>query len=270
MNLDKLTGKSKWLRQEIFKLVVTAKKGHIPSSFSLVEFLTYLFFNSKINLTSSNLSDTKRDKIIISKGHAAMALYPIFAELGIIPKEELSNFCKKDALLKLYADPSIPGVETVTGSLGNGFGIAAGMAFDLKRKNNPGKIFAILGDGECYEGSVWESAMFIAHNNLNNLITVIDENKLCIMGKTDDCLSLGDLDKKWKAFGFNVYRVDGHDLLKIHSAFEQMNFDKPVCLILDTVKGKGISFMEEKALWHNRIPVGEYLEIAKKELGLDE
>ena len=270
MNLDKLTTEAKWFRKEIFNLVVNAKKGHIPSCFSLAEFLIYLFFSNKINLNSENITNPNRDRIIISKGHAAIALYPIFCRLGIIPEKELMSFCGKDALLKLYADPSIPGIDTVTGSLGNGYGIAAGIALDLKRKKSSSKIFSIVGDGECYEGSIWESAMFIGHHNLTNLITVIDRNKLCIMGETESCISLEPLDKKWEAFGFEVYRINGHDFTKINNVFESMSLEKPVCIILDTTKGKGISFMENKPLWHNKIPDGEFLEIAKSELGINE
>jgi transketolase len=270
MKLAKLTSDAKWYRQEIFKLVTNSKKGHIPSCFSIAEFLCYIFFNDKINLNSKNITSEQRDRIIISKGHAAMGLYPIFCRLGIIPEKELSNFCGKDALLKLYADPTIPGIDTVTGSLGNGYGIAAGMAFDLKRKKSHAKIFTIVGDGECYEGSIWESAMFISHHKLTNLITIIDRNKLCIMGETEKCVSLEPLHDKWSAFGFSVFRIDGHDFNEIENVFKIINNEKPVCIILDTIKGKGISYMENKPLWHNKIPEGEYLDIANKELGLNE
>jgi transketolase len=270
MNLDKLTAEAIWFRKEIFNLVIRAKKGHIPSCFSIAEFLVYIFFNQKINLNSKNITDPNRDRMIISKGHAAMALYPIFCRLGLIPEKELLNFCGKDALLKLYADPSIPGIDTVTGSLGNGYGIATGIALDLKRKNSSSKVFSIVGDGECYEGSIWESAMFIGHHKLTNLITIIDRNKLCIMGETEDCISLEPLDKKWEAFGFTVFRIDGHDFSQIDYVFKSMNDEKPVCIILDTIKGKGISYMENKPLWHNRIPDGELLKIAKNELGINE
>lgn len=269
MNLDKLKDKALSFRQDIFKLVIEAKKGHYPSCSSLAEFLVYLFNEAEFNYNSHNIDSSDRDRLIISKGHAAMALYPFLIEKGIISQEQKHSFCKKNGLLRMYADPSIPGVDTVTGSLGNGYGISAGIAFDAKRKSYKNRIFSVLGDGECYEGSIWETAMFVAHHKLNNLITVIDRNNLCIMGETEDCIELESLDAKWKAFGFEVLRINGHSFEEIDESFLKMNnSDKPICLILDTIKGKGISFMENQPLWHNRIPEGEFLKIAKKELML--
>lgn len=255
MNKDKLIREAARYRKEILQMVFKAQKGHAPSCFSIADFLIYLFKNDKINLNKNNISSVNRDKIIISKGHAAMGLYPFFRDLEIISDEDINDFAKENCLLRLYADPSIPGVDTVTGSLGNGFGIAAGIALAEKKLQRKNTIYTILGDGECYEGSIWESALFIAHHNLKNLVTVIDRNKLSILGNTEEQLRLGSLEDKWKSFGFTTYSVDGHNFEELDNVFKNIEkAKKPNCIILNTVKGKGISFMENDPLWHNKIP----------------
>ena len=272
MNLEKkklLVEKSKWLRREIFEIVIRARKGHIPSSYSITELLTCLFYNGHVNIENFKNQNEKRDKVIVSKGHAAMAIYPVLKELEMVTEKDILEFTKKDCLLRMYADHSIPGVETVTGSLGNGYGIGAGLAFAQKRKGVASNIFAILGDGECYEGSVWETALFISEYNLDNLITFVDRNQLCIMGETEKLIALDPLDKKWRSFGFKTYSIDGHNHEEISSAINDNSDGKPKAIILNTVKGKGISFMEGKHLWHNRMPSPEEEKIAREELGFN-
>lgn len=266
-NKKRLDAKSLWLRQQIYKMVLKAKKGHIPSSFSMAELLTCLFYDGFIDQENFKKQNEQRDKLIISKGHAAKAVYPILNEFGMVSDHDIDSFITKDCKLRMYADNSIPGVETVTGSLGHGYGIAAGLAFSQKKQGIESKIFAVIGDGECYEGSVWETAMFITTHNLDNLITIIDRNKLCILGETEKLLKLDPLDKKWEAFGFNVYDIDGHSHEEISSALAD-SASGPKAIILNTVKGKGISFMEGQNLWHNRMPNKEEQRICEKELGL--
>lgn len=266
---DFIQNKVKDYKKELFELMVQAGKGHVPSSFSMAETLVTLLYGGFVNLHFENLKDINRDRLIISKGHAAMALYPIYKELGFFPEKEMELFTKPEGLLRLYADPSIPGIETVTGSLGNGFGIACGMALSAKKDKRNSKIFAVVGDGECYEGSIWESALFAAHRKLNNLLVIVDRNKLCIMDETEKCVELGDMRAKWEAFGWEARDIDGHDVKVLHAFFSEWKnrkSDKPFALIAHTVKGKGISYMENKPLWHNKIPNAAQIEEARKEL----
>lgn len=255
MNKDKLMREAARYRKEILQMVYRAQKGHAPSCFSMAELLIYFFKNNIINLNKNNINSSNRDKIIISKGHAAMGLYPIYRDLGIVSDEDIKNFATENCLLRLYADPTISGIETVTGSLGNGFGIAAGIALAEKKLQRENKIYTILGDGECYEGSVWESAIFIAHHNLKNLITIVDRNNLSILGNTEEQLKLDSLEDKWKSFGFKTFSIDGHSFEDLDRVFKNIGeTEKPICIILNTVKGKGVSYMENDPLWHNRIP----------------
>ncbi len=268
-NIEFIQKKIKIYKKEIFELMVESGKGHIPSSFSIADILGTLFFGDYINLTKENLSDLSRDRLIISKGHAAMALYPLFAERGFFSQEEMKNFAKKEGLLRLYADPSIPGIEVIAGSLGNGFGMACGLAMASKKDKRKNKIITIIGDGECYEGSIWESALFAAHYQLGQMLTIVDRNQLCIMGETENCLSLGNMQEKWKAFGWDAVNIDGHDVAALIDFFDRWfkgEFLRPTALIAHTVKGKGISFMENQALWHNQIPNAEEIKRARREL----
>ncbi len=266
---DFIQNKVKEYKKEVFELMVQAQKGHVPSSFSMAEILVTLIYGGFVNLHNENLKDKSRDRIIVSKGHAAMALYPIFKELGFFPEKEMALFTKPEGLLRLYADPSIPGIETVTGSLGNGFGIGSGMALSAKKDKRNSKVFVVIGDGECYEGSVWETALLAAHQKLDNLLVIVDRNKLCIMDETEKCVELGDMRAKWEAFGWEAKDIDGHDVKALHEFFtewKKRKSTKPFALIAHTVKGKGISYMENQPLWHNKIPNEKQIEQARKEL----
>lgn len=233
-----LEAKAKWLRQNIFELVVAKKKGHIPSCFSIVEILIALYYGG---------IKRPQDKVIISKGHAAMALYPILWDLGLIPEEEKLKFTEREGILRMYADPSIPGITSVTGSLGHGVGIAAGYALAAKMDGRDERTYVILGDGECDEGSVYESINFLTHHKLHNRVRlIIDKNGLSILGKAN-C-------------GFPS-NCDGHNLKKIL----QHDWTKGA-LVANTVKGKGISFMENQAHWHNKMMNEGEIKQARKEL----
>lgn len=252
------------LKKKLINMVYKAKKGHIPSSFSQLDFLVYLFYSKQFNFDPSQ---EERDKIIISKGHAAMALYPIITEFGYADESELDKFTTAEGMFRMYADHSIPMVESVTGSLGHGYGIGAGIAHAQKMSGDDSKVMVVLGDGENYEGSIWETAMFVSHYNLTNFVTIVDRNQLCILEKTENCIKLEPLHDKWSAFGFDVHRIDGHDFESIKSVVDKIKKPaKPLCIILDTVKGKGVSFMEGKHLWHNRMMDEEQLAQALKEV----
>lgn len=249
-------------------MIIRPKRGHIPSSYSAVELVVSLFYASILRFDPKNPQWEDRDRLIISKGHAAMVLYPVLAELGFYDADAVGKFASKDAQLRMYADPSIPGIEAVAGSLGHGLGISCGYAFSAKKDHKDYTSYVMLGDGECYEGSVWESAMFAAHHELDNLVAIVDRNQLCIMGATEDCLRLGDITAKFAAFGWDAVSIDGHSYAEILEALEKAKVKngKPKAIIANTVKGKGISFMEKQPLWHNRMPNESQITQAREEL----
>ena len=265
-----LTEKARWLRCELFEMVMRQKKGHIPSSFSCADILTALYYGGIVRYTPGNADAPDRDRVIISKGHAAMALYPILADIGYFPKEELTRFTQPGGLLGMYADFRIPGIEGISGSLGHGVGMGAGMALAARMDKRDYRTFVILGDGECYEGSIWESAMFAAHHKLDNLVTIVDRNALCILGQTEELLELGDLEDKWRSFGWHAVTANGHSFNSILNALSNVGGTKgrPLAIIANTVKGKGISFMEGRSEWHNRMPSEEQIALARAELGI--
>lgn len=263
-----LERRARWLRQEIFEMVIAAEQGHVPSSFSMAEILVALYYGGVARIFPGEPHHPRRDRLLVSKGHAAHALYPIFADLGFFPAEELTRFTQPDGLLGMYADFRTPGIEGISGSLGHGVGMGAGITLAARQNNEDHRAFVIVGDGECYEGSIWESALFAAHHRLDKLVTIVDRNQLCILGRTEDCLQLGDLAGKWSAFGWAVTEADGHDFASLSAAFAQIGHTdgKPLAIIAHTVKGKGISFMEGKAGWHNKMPDAELLAQARAEL----
>ncbi len=268
-DIEQLIGRSRWLRESLLELVVKTQKGHIPSSYSCAEIVIALFYGGYLKFNAEDPDHRDRDRILVSKGHAAMVLYPILADLGFFPESELDSFCQPEGLLRMYADNSIPGIESITGSLGHGLGIAAGYALAAKRDQKDYKSFVILGDGECYEGSVWETALFASSRGLDNLVAIVDRNRLCIMDETENCVQLGDMVAKWKAFDWEVYEVDGHSyasILPALNAIRDSDTGKPKVIISNSIKGKGISFMENQPLWHNRMMDDEQVKLARTEL----
>lgn len=270
MKINDLEEKAAWLRRELFEMVIRQGKGHLPSCFSCTEILVSLYYGGIANYRAGDPQDPERDRVIVSKGHAAMALYPILADIGYFPAEELQRFTQPGGLLGMYADWRIPGIEGISGSLGHGLGMGAGMALAAKRDGDGHRVFVILGDGECYEGSVWEAAMFAAHNRLDKLIAIVDRNALCILGRTEELLELGDLAEKWRSFGWHAVTIDGHSFGDLRDAFGLIGQSggKPLAIIANTVKGKGISFMEGRAEWHNRMPDAAGIAVARAELGI--
>lgn len=267
---DRLRERAAWLRREVFRMVMRQRQGHVPSSFSMAEILVALYYGGVLRHQAGNADWPERDRLIISKGHAAAAVYPILADKGYFPAAELETYTQPGGLLGMYADRRVPGIESVSGSLGHGVGIGAGFALAARRDRQDFRTFVIVGDGECYEGSIWESAMFAAHHGLDNLVTVVDRNKLCILGETEELLRLEGLAEKWRAFGWRVLEVDGHDpdaVVDALRACEQPD-GRPLVIIADTVKGKGISFMEGRSEWHNRMPSDAQMAEARRDLGM--
>jgi transketolase len=267
-NAPDLVGRARWLRRQILDMVVPTGKGHIPSSYSMAEILVCLYYGGVARVTPKNPSDPDRDRVIVSKGHAAIAQYPILADLGFFPKDELSRYTQPGGILGMYADNRIPGIEGISGSLGHGLGMGAGMALAARMDKRRYNAFVVLGDGECYEGSVWEAAMFAAHHRLDNLVAVVDRNRQCILGQTERLLAFGDLEGKWRGFGWEAVTVDGHSVDELQTAFARRGLveGRPLCIVAETVKGKGLSFMEGQEHWHSQMPNPEQLALARSEL----
>jgi len=246
---------AKSVRKRIFEFKTKSGKGHLASCLSTVDILVSMYYDGE---TSFNHNE---DIVIYSKGHGSPVVYPILVDKGYIKEEELEKYCQPDGMLRLHADHSIPGCYFVGGSLGNGIGYAAGLAYGSGKN-----VYAILGDAELYEGSVWESLMFIAHHQINNLHIIVDRNKMGILGKTEELLKLEPLKEKFESFGFEVCEVDGHNFEELRAALS-MKDDKPRVIIADTIKGKGVSYMEDIWQYHTIIPKEkELLDIAMKEL----
>jgi len=256
------------IRIHATRMIHSAKSSHLGSNLSMAEIMAALY-GRVLNITPDSIEDPKRDRLVLSKGHAAAAYYAVLAECEFFPIEWLESFYVDGARLAGHTTHDIPGIEVSSGSLGHGLSMAAGMALAGKRDQASYRIFAVLSDGECDEGSTWEAAMFSAHHQLDNLIAIIDYNKIQALGHTRDVMDLEPFVDKWKAFGWAVHEVDGHDVNALEKTLANVPFkpDKPSCLIAHTVKGKGVSFMEDNLLWHYRNPQGEEYEKAMQELG---
>ena len=264
-----LSDKAKKIRKTVLEMIYLAGKGHIGGAFSCTDIMVALYYGNVLRLDHSKKDWPGRDRFILSKGHSCAALYAILADLGYFKDSELENYQKEGSILRGHPDRRIPGIEADTGSLGHGLGIGAGLALSAKLNKKDFRTFVLLGDGECYEGSIWEALMFASHHRLNNLIAIVDNNGLCSTGIIKDSLCMEPLCEKWKAFGWDVVKVDGHsfkDLLQVFSSLSNRDSCKPLVMIADTVKGKGISFMENSPLWHHGVPKGQMLETARKEL----
>ncbi len=267
--IEKLKNLCKENRRNILNMVYNAQSGHIGGAMSSVEIMTVLYHKCmKICPKWTKSKDFKaRDRFVLSKGHASSILYSVLSQLGYFPKEELMTFRLFGSRLQGHPVPICPGIDVATGSLGQGLSIACGMALGLKLDRNPANVFCLLGDGELQEGSVWEAFMHIANKNLNNLIAIIDRNRLQIDGCTEVIKSLDPLVEKIKAFNWKVIEIDGHDINQIYCAIEDAKkLDCPVAIIANTIKGKGVSFMENNADWHGKAPKKEEYELAISEL----
>ena len=258
------------VRGEVIQLSHSAQTPHLGSSLSCIDILVVLYW-SILSIDSQNSTAPDRDRFILSKGHAATALYAALAYRGFFPLDELRNYAQPGSVMAEH--PSIgsaPGIEAATGSLGHGLPIGLGMALASQIQNLSYRVFVVMSDGECNEGSVWEAAMIAPAHGLSNLIVVIDYNKWQATGRSQDVTSIDPLDAKWRAFGWDVYELDGNsieDLVNVLGGISN-SANKPIAIIAHTIKGKGVSFMEDDNNWHYRIPTASEAEEAKKELGL--
>ena len=253
-------------RIHVLNMLNKSGGGHIGSIYSELDFLSVLY-NEVANIYPEYPNHPDRDYVILSKGHAGAGQYAILAELGFFPVEELTTYYQDGSRLQGHSSYLVPGVEISTGSLGHGVSVAVGIALGLKKDHKLNQVYVILGDGECNEGSVWEAALFAGHHQLDNLTFIIDYNHMQAMGNTKDVLDLDSLVDKFKAFKFTTVEYDGHDYKMIRKAFNFPHIGRPKAIIFDTIKGKGVSFMENDLLWHYRYPHdGEEYDNAKKEL----
>ena len=258
VNLQELQEKATDIRVDIIEMLEKAGSGHPGGSLSAAEVMCALYFGGVLNHKPEDPAWEGRDRFILSKGHAAPALYAALAEAGYFPKEELDTLRKYGSRLQGHPDcRKLPGVEVSTGSLGQGLSIAAGMACGLKLQGSDSTVFTLLGDGECQEGQVWEAAMFAAHRGLDSLVAIVDHNHLQIDGRIEDVCSPEDLGDKFRSFGWQVFTCDGNDLeavLDTLLAAKESKGGKPKVVVAETTKGKGVSFMEDQAGWHGKAP----------------
>jgi transketolase len=258
------------IRAHCVEMTGRANASHVGSALSTADILAVLY--SKVLNYDALLPDwSERDRFILSKGHACTALYAVLAESGYFPLIALETFYQNGSPLAGHAThKNMPGVEVSTGSLGHGLPLATGMALSAQRDGKTFRVFCLLSDGECDEGSTWEAALFAPHHRIENLTVIIDYNKIQSLGRVEDVIDLKPLGEKWRAFGWGVREIDGHDLLSLEEVLMRLPIEpgKPSCVVAHTVKGKGVSFMEDQLLWHYRAPRGELLEQARSELGV--
>jgi transketolase len=255
------------IRLNALMMINGGRSSHIGSVFSIADILAVLY-GSILKVDPSNPKLKNRDRFILSKGHAGAGVYAALAEKGFFSKKLLKKYYKNGSFLSGHVShKGVPGVEFSTGSLGHGLGVASGMAYAAKMNNENHRIFVIMSDGECDEGSNWEAILFAAHHDLHNLHVIVDYNKLQSIKGTQETLALEPFSEKWRAFGWEVIEVDGHDHSKLINALNKnIEIKKPLCVIAHTTKGKGVSFMENQTLWHYRSPQGEEFDAALKEI----
>ncbi len=256
------------LRKHALRMAQSGGGSHIGSALSMADIMGVLY-GRVLRVDPKDPKWPGRDRFILSKGHAGAGVYASLAERGFFPAELLSQHYKNGSIFSGHVShKGVPGVEFSTGSLGHGLGIGAGMATQLKRLGGGQRVFVVMSDGECDEGSNWEAIMFAAHYKLDNLIAVVDYNKLQSLAPVSETMNLEPFADKWRAFGWSVYQVDGHDHGVLHDLFDRIPFEtgKPSVILADTVKGKGISFMENQVLWHYRSPQGAEFDAAMAEL----
>lgn len=250
--IRELKGKALQLRCNVLEMIGVGKAGHWGGSSSLAETMAVLYFHS-MKISKTDPQNPERDRLLLSKGHAALIQYAALCELGYFPREELQKVKSLQGLLQGHPDLSVPGIEAVTGSLGQGLSLGVGMALALRLDKKPNRVYVIMGDGEQSEGQLWEAAMAANNFKLDNLTAFIDWNKIQATGRTEDIFSIPHLDQKWRAFGWEVLTVDGHDVEKLIAVIDQAKTikGKPTLIILDTIKGKGVSFAENTPTYHN-------------------
>jgi len=265
---ESLIDKARWVRCETLKLHKHAPESRLASSLSAVEILVSLYYGGFVRYDSADAFSEQRDRMIISKGHGSVSLYPILADLGFFSKDQLGRINQPGALLRAIPDMTIPGFDTINGALGHGLGIACGTALALKAKGLDRKVFALCGDGELNEGSIWEAVMFAAFHKLSNLTLIIDDNEISMLGYQRDILGLSPLATKFDAFGWESVDVDGHSIEQLCRVFKELEAetsDKPKVIVARTVKGKGVPLLEGDPLCHVKSLSPDQINVLLKE-----
>ena len=263
--INDLQSLAKKYRRELFEKMLLIKQGHLGSIYSMMEIVVILYHCNFVKFDEK----TKKffDKVLISKGHATAALYPILKDFGVIPEKDWNDWGNKSSLLRVFGNISIPGIDVTSGSLGHCIGVGAGMAINFKRTGENKKVYVIISEGELYEGSTWEALLFAKHNKLDNLTVIIDINSLIILGKTSDCLNLDPIKDKITGLGIKVLEVDGHNINDLISTFEtSKKLGELNCILAKTIKGKGVSLMENEKHWHyyNQLSEEEIKQVRKE------
>jgi transketolase len=269
VNYAALSAKARQLRRRILEAIVAAGKGHIGGAYSCLDILVALYHGKILQVAPTNPAWPGRDRFILSKGHSGVALYAVLSDLGFFKVGELDALCHNGGRLGEHPDHRIPGVEIDTGSLGHGLSVGAGIALGAKLDRRAYFTFVLLGDGECYEGTVWEAALFAAHYRLNNLVAIVDRNRQITLDYTEECIRLEPFAAKWRAFGWETAVINGHSfpaLLKTLAKARRRRAPKPLVIIAETIKGKGVSFMERAVKWHHGLPNAGEIEQARREL----
>lgn len=263
---------AKVVRRDVIDMIYYSGMGHPGSSLSCVEQLVALYFGNVMNVRPNQPDWMERDRFVFSKGHASPTLYSVLARRGFFPVKELRSFRQTNSRLPAYPDMSTPGVDMGSGSLGNGLSAAVGMAVSSKIRKIDNYIYVIMGDGEQQEGMIWEAAMCAAHHNLDHIIAFVDRNKLQITGTVEEVMNINPLDKKWQSFGWDVQTVDGHSFPALLNAIENAKAHKgsPSVILADTVKGKGVSYMENVLIWHRNVISDEQYKQAVREINARE
>lgn len=264
-----LEKKSRQIRCDIVKAIISSGKGHIGGALSSVDILVALYYGGILQVSASEPRNSNRDRFLLGKGHCSVALYAVLADLKFFPAKEMQHI-NRGCLLGEHPDPRIPGIEVISGSLGQALGIATGMMLAARLDGNNHLCVVLMGDGECYEGSVWEAAQLAGHHQLNRLIVIIDRNGLCIRGNTEEINRMDPLADKWRSFGWEVREVDGHNMKALLEELcdIRVRSGQPLALIAKTIKGKGISFMENQPSWHHGGFNAQNRTIARKEVCL--
>lgn len=266
---DRLQSKAYDIRKSVLETCINAGTGHLTSCMSCTEILVALYHGGLLRYDPQDQDWKGRDRFFLSKGQASPVLYAILADCGFYDVSNLEQFAQDDGMFGVHLQKSVPGVEITCGSLGQGFGMGAGVALAAKQNRDNFLVYALLGDGECYEGSIWETAMFASHNRLNNLIAIVDRNALCVTDFTENIVSLEPLDERWETFGWDVCRINGHsfeELMSVIGDARSRRSTRPLCVIADTVKGEGIESMSNIPLWHGLAPQGADAEQSREDL----
>lgn len=262
-----LKEKAAWVRKEVLEAIAAKGKGHIGGTYSCTDILVALYYGGALNVDLQNLKKPDRDRFILSKGHACLALYSIYLDRGVFTRAKFDEYGRDGGALGGQLDLGIPGAEYNTGSLGHALGIGCGMALAAKMDQKDYRTYVLMGDAECLEGSVWEAVIFAAEHGLNNLVGIIDRNRLSVTDVLDDEHLFGNFCEKLRLFGWNIRTVDGHSFPDILAVLDEARrSDKPFMILADTIKGKGISFMENGVKWHHSVPNADELARARAEL----